>query len=243
MTGEAYETRAVLKPEAARSLLILMGRDAKGTGLTHRLAWTLFPDDGEMKRDFLYRVVAERPLTLVARSARRPDNASGFWELETRPFAPRLEAGQELAFRLSVSPSVSIKKGQAHGTRGRRYYDLLLWHHRAQPEERRLSIGEIADCVAYKWLEDQGEAGGFALRGEPNFAVLSYQKLSLDREPRPRDRRKKRLGVLDLEGLLTVTDPALFQARLLSGFGRGRGFGLGLMQIAPPRFYRRLEAA
>ena len=38
-------------------------------------------------------------------------------------------------------------------------------------------------------------------------------------------------GILDLTGLLEVTDPPLFLSHLAAGFGRAMAFGCGLMLI------------
>jgi CRISPR system Cascade subunit CasE len=40
-----------------------------------------------------------------------------------------------------------------------------------------------------------------------------------------------RIGVLDLEGVLVVSDPARFCHCLAQGFGRAKAFGCGLMLI------------
>ena len=40
------------------------------------------------------------------------------------------------------------------------------------------------------------------------------------------------IGVLEFEGVLTVTSPAEFVAAVLQGFGRAKAFGCGLMLIA-----------
>jgi CRISPR system Cascade subunit CasE len=47
------------------------------------------------------------------------------------------------------------------------------------------------------------------------------------------DRRNAamRIGVLDLEGVLVVSDPARLCHCLAHGFGRAKAFGCGLMMI------------
>ena len=50
-------------------------------------------------------------------------------------------------------------------------------------------------------------------------------------EPPGQGRRRPRFGVLDLEGVIAVTDPALFLPKLVQGFGRAKAFGCGLMLI------------
>jgi CRISPR system Cascade subunit CasE len=43
-----------------------------------------------------------------------------------------------------------------------------------------------------------------------------------------------RLSVIEFDGVLTVHRPDGFLAKLASGFGRGKAFGLGLMLLRRP---------
>jgi len=56
--------------------------------------------------------------------------------------------------------------------------------------------------------------------------VLAYQVHHLARGTAP-----MRIGVLDYEGILEITDPAAFTTAIARGFGRAKAFGCGLMLI------------
>ena len=61
----------------------------------------------------------------------------------------------------------------------------------------------------------------------------NYDQIRLSRGPDGKGPRQRPLtfSVLDLEGELEVTDPALFLRSLAAGFGRAKAFGCGLMLI------------
>ena len=76
-------------------------------------------------------------------------------------------------------------------------------------------------------MSRQGATKGFA---PLKTVVEGYTVLELGSEITRRTNRP-RLGVLDLSGTLSVTDPALFVAALAQGFGRAKAWGCGLMLI------------
>jgi CRISPR system Cascade subunit CasE len=83
----------------------------------------------------------------------------------------------------------------------------------------------VSAAAGRAWLARQAETHGFRVDGET--AVDGYA-----RERIPREGGKPIIfGRMDLTGLLTVQDPALFLAALAAGFGRSRAFGCGLMLI------------
>jgi CRISPR system Cascade subunit CasE len=80
---------------------------------------------------------------------------------------------------------------------------------------------------------------GFTLppAGDPSDENAPPDGLRVDgyrvlRPPRPRKAGQMRIGVLDFDGVLTVTDPQRFLAALAAGFGRAKAYGCGLMLIA-----------
>jgi CRISPR-associated protein Cas6/Cse3/CasE subtype I-E len=45
----------------------------------------------------------------------------------------------------------------------------------------------------------------------------------------------QRLSSVRYDGILTVTDPEQFQAAVVQGIGSAKGFGFGLLSVAPLR--------
>ena len=85
----------------------------------------------------------------------------------------------------------------------------------------------LAQREGADWLAGQGVRAGFRLIGAK---VSDYATVALSGF---RGRRKGQLqfGILEMTGLLEVTDPAALLARLAQGFGRAKAFGCGLMLV------------
>ena len=234
-----YLTRAALDldaPEhALRPLLDPVDPDA-AFDAHHRLIWTLFPDRNG-NRDFLWRV-DDRGRFLIL-SARKPQFSRLFRPLETKPFAPALVAGDRLSFMLRVNATRDRRSGPgesvAPGTRRMptkdRRVDIVMHAMSEQgadasagPDGRASRRLEIAREAAGVWLAAQGERRGFAVE---NLEVEDY----LVRRLKRRRGNEARFGILDLVGRLSVIDPASFTRALLTGFGRARAYGCGLMLV------------
>jgi CRISPR system Cascade subunit CasE len=226
---------------STRSLRALIDPPEGGARLDahHRLIWTAFADGPDRHRDFLWRDDGEgRFITLSS----RPPAPSDLFELpEIKPFAPDLRGGDRLAFVLRANAVRSLTdEGNGRSPSGRvrtKHRDVVmdLLHGvpgteaipegaRGQRADRRL---ELAGRAAETWLDRQGGRSGFAPR---SVAVEHYDAVTL---PTHRGKRTgaPRLGILDLTGVIEVTDPVAFLAALASGFGRAKAFGCGLMLI------------
>lgn len=116
-----------------------------------------------------------------------------------------LEAGQTWRFRLTANPVVS--KASAHGGRGT-VVPLTL-----------------AGCLP--WLAARAAAAGFTV---PDGGARVSRLESL------RFRRSSQHVVLrqaQFDGTLTVTDPVALRSAMTQGIGRARGYGCGLLTLAP----------
>ena len=82
----------------------------------------------------------------------------------------------------------------------------------------------LAQTAAEGWMERQGSAKGFISR---KVAVEDYRVLELGRGAK----RGLTHGILDLSGVIEVSDPNVFLTALAKGFGRAKAWGCGLMLI------------
>ncbi len=205
--------------------------------VAHRLVWALFPGSRDQDRDFLWREDTPggnpgRSATFTVLSARPPVDAHNLFEIESKPFAPDLAAGDRLGFALRANPVVSSR---APGSRERgKRHDVVMDRLFRLPKgvrgaERQAAIEE----AARSWLTDQGGRHGFHL--EPD--VLRADGYLQVRLPRENGQKPAQFSVLDLEGRLEVTEPERFTATLSAGLGKAKAFGCGLMLV------RRLPAA
>lgn len=205
---------------STQALSRLISPDDAGArrGAHHRLIWAAFADHAERKRDFLWREEGRgRFLTL---SARPPLAIDLFEPPDTKPFSPRLAAGDRLAFRLRANATRSRK--------GAGRVDVVMDALHALPQEERAAArAETAQREGVAWLERQGAEAGFRLL---ECTVETYTTETLPEYRGPR-KGAPRFGILETTGLLEVTDPDRFLARLAQGFGRAKAFGCGLMLI------------
>ncbi|MCI4643530.1 MAG: type I-E CRISPR-associated protein Cas6/Cse3/CasE [Hyphomonadaceae bacterium] len=198
----------------------------------HRLVWSAFSDGSDAPRDFLWR--AEDRGAFYVLSATPPKQSALFEAAEIKPFDPALFPGDRLDFRLRVHATVNTPI--PGGKRGKRHDIVMQRLHGVPKDERAGKRMDVAEAAAIDWLDMQGSRNGFSLlrpRDPDIRLVQDYHVLDIPRKAvfaNKRDHRM-RVGVLDLEGRLEVTNPMAFLSRLYGGFGRAKAFGNGLMLI------------
>ncbi|HEY9466624.1 MAG TPA: type I-E CRISPR-associated protein Cas6/Cse3/CasE [Vicinamibacterales bacterium] len=242
MTDTMYLSRATLREDAPIAALhnVLVPKDeSQRLSASHRLVWTLFGDTPDRDRDFLWREAS--PGTFYLLSCRTPVDQHRIFKLdEPKLFAPSFAMGDRVTFALRANATVAKKTGGA--TRGAPC-DVVMNALHAIPKERRaIERARVAEEAGRAWLSRQGAGAGFRLVDVPAVqggetsecapVVSAYRTLRLDR-----DRRgggfDGRLGILDFEGMLEITDPSVFMPAMARGFGRAKAFGCGLMLIRP----------
>jgi len=221
-------------PVAALAPVLLPAEQHARTGVAHRLLWTLFADHGDRCRDFLWREEGARGAvpgrtSFLVLSARRPVDRHHLFEIDSKTFEPVLAPGDRLAFALRANPVVT--RADPRTGKARRH-DVVMDQLLRMPDTPRAEARLMAAIDAGRdWLTGQGERAGFRLVRDDEGVGLradGYDQLRVDR-----GRRDKpiRFSVLDLEGALEVTVPALFLDALYRGFGKAKAFGCGLMLI------------
>jgi CRISPR system Cascade subunit CasE len=207
-------------PAVAFAALLVPSEADQQVGASHRLLWSLYADAPDRLRDFLWRQTGAGEFLMLG--PRTPVDTHGLFELEHKTFAPGLAAGDRLGFDLRANATVS--RPTARGQRGVRHDVVMDLLHRT-PGPRAEARDEVMQTAARDWLARQGEAHGFALCGD--IVVDGYDRVAMPRQ----SGKPAVFGVLDMSGVLEVTDPERFLAKLRQGFGRARAFGCGLMLI------------
>lgn len=194
----------------------------------HRLIWSLFAGDPEATRDFLWR--SEGRGRFIILSQRPPVQAPLFDRPETKEFDPDLQAGDRLAFALRANPTRTEKTGElsSGGRERKRHIDLVMDALKPVPREARANMRmKVAQEAGARWLEAQGGHQGFA----PDHIAVGDYSVSVLPGYRGRRLGQPQFGIVEMTGILTVTDPSAFLAALARGFGRAKAFGCGLMLI------------
>ncbi|MEV6071899.1 type I-E CRISPR-associated protein Cas6/Cse3/CasE [Nocardia sp. NPDC052001] len=184
---------------------------------TGRVLWRIDQHD---KNIHLYVVSPiESDFTHIIEQAGWP--TTGAWA--TRKYAQLLDTltvGQRWHFRLTANPVHHTKTSPnptAHKIRGRvtalKAPEQLDWLHR----KAALSGFALADC------------GPIDAR-EPDLRILDRNNLTFRRGA-----ATVTLSTATFEGTLIVTDTALLTTALTHGIGRAKGYGCGLLTLAPPQ--------
>lgn len=190
-------------------------REALKLGLTscyawHQLSWKCFPERPNSKRDFLLRVdqISEKEsvqmYVLSQHQPVRPMNLSEDW-WESKPVREEFLCFQKYRFSLKANPTKIISEG------GRKIRQAIL--------DRE---GQI------EWLLRKAEQSGFAI----DQADLVHIKKA--GEHRIRCGRNSALCIgFNFEGILTVTDREKFSRAFISGIGKSKAFGFGMLMVIP----------
>lgn len=230
MTGWIFSRIRLRQTASAVALLpLIMPKSADEKARSgHHWVWSLFADGPDRTRDFLWRRDTDprQGECIFTLSARPPVDPFALFEIDSKPFEPVLAAGDRLRFRLRAVPAAS-RANPPGSPRGQRYNPVQAALAALTQEERQAQRAALIPQVMGAWLEKQGATNGFTLAGAPSLGLLADDWVRLPRDgAAPMD-----FLALDVEGGLTVTDPAALVGKLVRGFGRSRAFGCGLMLI------------
>jgi CRISPR system Cascade subunit CasE len=235
-------TRLRLKrdvPAAALARVLLPDDPSERCQTAHRLLWTLFADDPDRRRDFLWREERTGRGTsgrggFLVLSEREPVDAHGLFDMDPpKAWAPVLAEGDRLAFSLRANPVVTRKNDEGRPKR----HDVVMDRLREVAKGEHAEMRDAAVREAGRtWLDRQAGEHGFAVLVEADgkteekrqlLRIDGYEQLRIAR----RGAKPARLSVLEFNGVLAVEDPDRFVARLHCGFGKAKAWGCGLMLI------------
>ncbi|GGU62261.1 type I-E CRISPR-associated protein Cas6/Cse3/CasE [Streptomyces daghestanicus] len=164
------------------------------------------------------------------------------------PLLERITRGREFGFRLTANPvrsltqpsrpsqqqAARLKAGAENGTR-----------------TRGSRVAHRTAAQQLKWLLDRSERHGFtvpdatatppapglqtedhSLSAGPAATIVSRDILRFRKHP---DGPRVTLSTATFEGRLRVTDPDTLRTTLLAGIGPAKGYGQGLLTLAPLR--------
>lgn len=219
----------------------------------HRMVWQFFPGDADARRDFLYRREQGEAgaLSYFLVSRRPPNPDTSLWNVETKIYAPALEAGDRYEFSLRANPVVHRKdergaegeaaylaRRQAQGlaiprdTRSRKRDDVVF----VAKQKLKAAFGdawkheynatELENAAGFAWVQAQGQRLGFAV-AEDEVSASGYQQERFT----TRGGQRTEFSRLDFAGRLTVEDPEKFKLALFEGIGPAKAFGCGLLLV------------
>ena len=194
----------------------------------HRTVMSGFPPQLPAGERVLFRLDEDRAgrHTLLVQSRTAPDwggLAAGYL-LPGDPFDPlpnpavkrvdlAFEAGRLFRFRLRANPT--RKQRRENKAQGRR-------------------VAVAGEEAQRAWLGRKAEQGGFGIHDHDVVVSKPGREFGRTR-PDPRDDQRHQLEfhVIQFDGLLRVTDAQRFAETLAAGIGPAKGFGCGLLSLAP----------
>lgn len=192
----------------------------------HQAVWQLFDLPPVAVRTgiaFLFRHEwhGEFPAFYIL-SHNAPQDRVGLWSIQSKLYAPQLEAGDRLHFKLRVNPVVT-RDGKRHDA----VMDAkqrLRWKE-LRPEERP-ALNALAYEAGSTWLAGRAEKHGFTT-APAGLMVDGYRTHTVHHL----GRAPICFSTLDFSGVLTVIDTDKFLSTLYSGIGPAKGFGCGLLLV------------
>lgn len=223
----------------------------------HQLVWRFMEEhasergrwqgkDGDAQPLFLYRKEVEQGNTVFYLLSQHPPKVESLlWACETKPYAPQLQVGERIAFRLRANPTVGrqtllgtaalAKYNEGRVARGlptkpsrhKRQFDDVLFCAKRRAEQQGLGGGEL-DRQVYQagcdWLHRQGEKYGLAVE---EVSMGGYQSNKAENN----QDAPIVFSSVDYQGVARIKNLALLDKALHEGVGRAKGFGCGLLLI------------
>ncbi len=194
----------------------------------HQAIWTVYGDDPDRDRDFLFRAMDPVGRRFLAVSDRPPADAPG-WRVTHKPYAPDLRRGDRLAFSLRANPTRTVT--DAHGTKRR--VDVVM-HAKTElkaaglPREEWPLVNVLAHEAGKAWLLQRAPGLGLGIL-ESTLRVDGHRRHEF---VKPKTNSGKvTIAGLDFNGLADVTDPEALTRALFQGVGRAKAFGFGLLLV------------
>ncbi|MEU2772893.1 type I-E CRISPR-associated protein Cas6/Cse3/CasE [Streptomyces sp. NPDC007162] len=208
-------------------------RDLADAVSLHKTVMLLAPDNlgdhPRQKAGLLFRLedaTDTTPPTLLIQSHQPPDLTrlpDRYGTAETRPLRPMLQAltpGRRVNYRITANASAVRRVLDDHQPvdhpHGRKVIPLngddalAWWQRRAHQAGLALNTADATPArFRRSWKHHPGSTGGSAHTPGPVHALTRF------------------------DGLATITDPDQLSHALLTGIGRGKPYGAGLLTLAP----------
>jgi CRISPR system Cascade subunit CasE len=129
---------------------------------------------------------------------------------QIKEFSPSFSVGQQLQFRLLANPTIKRK---------------------FSGEEKSKRVGLLTETEQLSWLNRKAETGGFHVQSVDR----TDRGLAFGRKHGKDITHQIRLLAIQFDGILIVEEPEKLFNTLKAGIGSGKGFGFGLLSVAPHR--------
>ncbi|MHA4816090.1 type I-E CRISPR-associated protein Cas6/Cse3/CasE [Streptomyces aculeolatus] len=196
-------------------------RDLADYTSLHRTVMTLLPDGlgphPRQRAGALFRLErSDRQPLLLLQSHIPPDLSAlpqRYGHADTRDLTPMLNAltpGRPVRYRITANPSTRSRRPPGPGE---------------QPLPKHGRVLALGPTAAHAWWHRRATQAGLHLHATTS-EPQPFRRPD-DDQPGPFHR------LLQFDGTAQITDPAALTDALLSGIGRGKSYGAGLLTLAP----------
>lgn len=217
MTVSFSLSRASLRPDSLTSFInhAIVSGGGGAVDASHQAVWSLFPGREKNDRCFAFRtqVNAGKPTFLIA-SAVPPEDRNNWFDVETKTVNIEDPVGRTFAFKIHDA-NTSASSGR-HG--GRKIDVVARSIAKAKASGAPFDKEQVTEEAVKWWLA----------RRNVGFEARDVEVTASRRE----DHRGVLVPLSDIQGLMTVTDSSAFLNALVTGVGRGGGFGRGFLSIS-----------
>ncbi len=200
----------------------------------HRKAWECYPGTPDAKRDFLSRIdQLEGRFRFWLLSRRKPSLPA--WcppeSFSLKEISPSFLSHRYYAFDLRANPVKTVVQRGPNG-------ETLFRANGKRKSGKRIPLLDPGELKT--WLVRKGEVRcrdkqtGLDIPG--GFRIVEDEPLEISRMTESHFRKGKHAGYhggIQFRGILEVTDTDRFQDSYYFGIGSAKGFGFGLLLLAP----------
>jgi CRISPR system Cascade subunit CasE len=194
----------------------------------HKKIWQCYPNAPEVKRDFLTRIdQLEGAFRLWVLSKRKPVRPE--WcapeSYAIKEIAPSFLSHRYYAFDLRVNPVKTIVQRGPNG-------ETLMQPNGKRKNGKRIPL--VNSKELYEWIIRKSIAGGFRVVDDKTLEISPMMENHFRKKDRKSGKEQSAYhGGVQYRGTLEVTDPEKFMETYHSGIGSAKGFGFGLLLLAP----------
>jgi CRISPR system Cascade subunit CasE len=188
----------------------------------HQALWDCFPNEPDKKRDFLTRIDEHQgyfSAWLLAQSEPVLPSWCSEHMYRIRKIAPTFLTHRFYAFDLRANPIHAQVQRDENGR-------PLLKSNGKRKSSKRVPITDEYELRS--WLERKASTGGFRIDDSHPVEIGCVTENYFSQKG-----NKAWHGGVQFRGTLEVTDQKLFEETYYSGIGGAKGFGFGLLLLAP----------
>ena len=210
---------------------LLKKENSTNSYAVHQLLWSLFPNNGEKKRDFLYREDKEGGMPCFYMVSKEVPVENSAMAVTSKPYTPILKSGDQLHFSLLANPVVARK---SEGKKNSIKHDVWMDAKKKGKDAglKGFELVKMCEDAAKSWLISRAEQYGLTASAE-DLVIDGYLQ---HRFFKKRGGKEIKFSTVNYEGILSVNDPDTFITNaLFGGVGPSKAFGCGLMLVKKVR--------